>query len=289
MAKSLKKTSICFVLAIALAFTMIPLAAQPAKAATANAAMGAGKTITLSQGVDTLIDFGSTSDFDYNNDTYYFKINPTKTGTITLSGNAAYPVSGYVSLCNASKKVISKDSKKSKGAWFWSDSSTAYFRTVHFGVKKGKTYYIRIADCSPKFVYEVGNYKVLGTLKWTNKAVKNIKYGKTKKKALTIKRNKKKAGVIKAGSKKPQWYKINVNKKSAKIYLTSTKNCGKIKADVYYRLHGSYGKWMKTTIYAYRDGAYYYSTISGTTKVRRVYIKVYPGSSTSGAYTLKWK
>lgn len=289
MAKSLKRTSICFVLAIALAFTMMPLAAQPAKAATAKATMGAGKTLTLTEGVDTLVDFGATSDFDYNNDTYYFKIYPKKTGIIKVSGNVAYPISGDVALCNASKKVISKDSKKSKGAWFWTDSSTAYFRTVYFGVKKNTIYYIRIADCSPKFVDEAGISKRMGTLKWTNKAVKNIKYGKTKKKALTIKRNKKKAGVIKAGSKKPQWYKINVNKKSAKIYLTSTKNCGKIKADVYYRLHGSYGKWMKTTIYAYRDGAYYYSNISGTTKVRRVYIKVYPGSSTSGAYTLKWK
>ena len=187
--------------------------------------------------------------------------------------------------------MISKDSKTSKGVWFWSKAPTPYFRTVHFGVKKNQVYYIRITDCSPTSIWNESEvkYEDIGTLKWTNKAVTNIKYGKTKKKAVTIKKNKAKNGVIKAGSRKAQWYKINVNKKNVKIYLTSKKNCGKINATIYYRAYGSYGKWMTSKIYAYRDGSYYGRELYGGNKIKRVYIKVTPGYKTSGAYKLKWK
>ena len=75
MAKSIKRVSICFVLALALVVTMMPLAAQPAKAADRTAAgavvMPASRELTLAQGKATKINFGTT--YDYQN-YYYFKI-----------------------------------------------------------------------------------------------------------------------------------------------------------------------------------------------------------------------
>lgn len=123
MAKSIRRVSLCFVLAIALVFTMMPLALQPAKAAEATTLdMSSATTAELKVNVPTKLYFGGSTTYD--ND-YYFKIRPTKTGIITVSGSK---LSGYVDLCNASKKVVSKDSK-SYGSYFSADSSFPYQRT----------------------------------------------------------------------------------------------------------------------------------------------------------------
>lgn len=289
MTKSIRRVSICFVLAIALAFTMMPMAAQPAKAAEGVPAgavtMPASKTFDMKTVKEAKINFGDTSFDSY----YYFEVKPMKTGTITLSGSADYPVSGYVALCNASKKVLSKDSKTNDGTWFWTGSSTNYLRTVHFGVKKGKTYYIRIAKCRvTSYAKDANNqYVHIGYLKWTNTAVKSAKYGKKKSKAVKIKKKKTKTGLFVAGTTKAQWYKMKINKKKATITLTSTKNCGAIKAKVYYK---GYSKWLTTTTSASRSGSYYKVKLTGINRnVGTVYVKVFPEYKTSGSYKLKWK
>ena len=288
MAKSIRRVSLCFVLAIALVFTMMPLALQPAKAAEATTLdMSSATTAELKVNVPTKLYFGGSTTYD--ND-YYFKIRPTKTGIITVSGSK---LSGYVDLCNASKKVVSKDSK-SYGSYFSADSSSPYQRTVCFGVNAGKTYYIHIKSLSAYDDYDMYQhlYIASATLKWTNSAVKGIKYGKTKKKAVVLKKNKTRKGVIKAGVTKHQWYKIKTSKKKIKISFYAKNNCGTIYARVHYRTYGSHGKWLKGRLFAMRGGSHYKDagTITKYTKKKATYyVEVYPDYKASGAYTLKWK
>lgn len=293
MTKSIKRVSLCFVLAIALAFTMMPLTAQPASAADKTVAgavtMPASKTLTLAQGKATKINFGTTYDSD---SFYYFKIKPTKTGYITITSD--YIHGSKVALCNASKKLVSR-SDKGYDDFYSAGSQYAYQKVLNYGVKKGTTYYIRVQGASTDRTSDTALYEsytdipYIGTIKWTNTAVKSIKYGKTKKKALVIKKNKKKNGVIKAGSTKHQWFKIKTAKKKIKISFSAKYNCGTIYARVHYK---SYGKWYKSRMFAMRstDGYKNACTLTkNTSKKVTYYVEVYPNYKASGAYALKWK
>ena len=285
MAKSLKRTSICFVLAIALAFTMMPLAAQPAKAADRSPAgavtMPASKTMTLTEGVNTKINFGTTYDYQSY---YYFRIVPKKAGYISITSDY---ISGWdVALCNASKKLASRESK-SLDDFLSSGSSHAYQNVLNYGVKAGTVYYIRVKGASGDRASYDQPY--VGSIKWTNKAVKNIKYGKTKKKAAVLKRNKAKNGVIKAGSRKHQWFKIRTAKKKFKISISAKHNCGTIYAKVHYK---TYGRWTSSRMSAMRHDDYYKDSGVMTTNARKkqtYYIEVYPQYKSSGEFILKWK
>lgn len=285
MAKSLKRTSICFVLAIALAFTMMPLAAQPAKAADRSPAgavtMPASKTMTLTEGVNTKINFGTTYDYQSY---YYFRIAPKKTGYISITSDY---ISGWdVALCNASKKLASRESK-SLDDFLSSGSSYAYQNVLNYGVKAGTVYYIRVKGASGEHASYDQPY--VGSIKWTNSAVTGIKYGKTKKKAVVLKKNKKRKGVIKAGSTKHQWYKIRTAKKKIKISFSAKNNCGTLYARVHYK---SYGKWYKSRMYAMRSSDAYKNACTMTKNFKKkttYYVEVYPDYKSSGAYTLKWK
>ena len=220
----------------------------------------------------------------YDN-TYYFKVKPTKTGYITVSGDTVWPMGGYVNLCDANKKLISKDSKKWDGPYLSTDSSIKYMTNVNFGVKKGKTYYIRIHKCTVIKKNDAGDY--IATLKWKNTAVKNIKYGKTKKKALKIKRNKAKYGVIKAGSRKAQWYKFSTKKKSFYVGFNAKNSNGMIYAEVYYK---NYGKWYTYKMYSGRGYKTDKAKGSKNKAIKQTYyIKVYPRYKSSGSYKLVWK
>ena len=296
MAKSIRRVSLCFVLAIALVFTMMPLALQPAKAADRSAAgavtMPASKTMALIQGVNTKINFGTTYNYDSY---YYFQIKPTKTGYITVTSDY---ISGYnVALCNASKKLASRESK-SLDDFYSAGSSYAYQKVLCYGVKKGKTYYIRVKGASGERTSDTAAYPnysdrpFIGSIKWTNSAVKGIKYGKSKKKAVVLKKNKTRKGVVLAGVTKHQWYKIKTSKKKVKISFYAKNNCGTIYARVHYRTYGSHGKWLKGRLFAMRGDSHYKDagTITKyTKKTATYYVEVYPDYKASGAYTLKWK
>ena len=272
---------------------MMPLAAQPAKAADRTVAgavtMPASKTITLAQGKATKINFGTTYD---TSSYYYFKIKPTKTGYITITND--YVHGSNIALCNASKKLASREGK-SYDDFYSAGSQYPYQKVLNYGVKKGTTYYIRIKGGSGERTTDEALYQYysdrpyIGTITWTNKAVKNIKYGKTKKKAVTLKRNKKKYGVIKAGSRKHQWFKIRTAKKKFTISISAKYNCGTIYAKVHYK---SYGRWYSSRLSAMRHDDYYKASGKMTTNARKkqtYYIEVYPSYKSSGAYTLKWK
>lgn len=285
MSISIKRGLICFFLAIALVLTMVPLT-QTANAAvdrspTGAVTMPASRTLAIAQNTATKINFGT--EYDYQN-YYYYQIKPTKTGYISFKTDFTHGNS--IALCNSSKKLISRSSK-SLDDFFSAGSQYPYQAVINYGVKKGVTYYVRVKGASTERVSYDQPY--VGTVKWTNTAVKNTKYGKTKKRALLIKRNRVKNGVIKAGSRKAQWFKITTTRKKIRISFSAKNNCGTIYAKVYYK---SYGKWYNGRMYAMRSTSGYKDacTLTKTSKKKTTYyIKVYPDYRSSGAYKLKWK
>lgn len=234
-------------------------------------------TKTVKKGVNTPVNFGANAS---SSTVAYYKIKPTKTGIIQFTISDSY--SGYATLCNAKKKVISKCD--SNGEWLWGGSSTSYFKKVFFGVKKGKTYFVKVKGYS----YEKdsnGNY--VGSVKWTNAKVKPSKSGKSKGKAKAIKKKKTVKGLIVAGDKKGKWYKITNSQKNTYITFKAPKTNGRIKVKILYK---SYGKWYDSTYTAYRDGTSHKITGYISKKVKHTYyLKVFPDKKSSGTYSIKWK
>ena len=213
---------------------------------------------------------------------YYFKIKPKKTGIITFRND--YTRGNRVALCNAKKKVISKGHKKYDD-YYSSKSVYKYQRVVHYGVKKGRTYYIRVRGSSGK--RRAAGKSYVGSVKWTNKRVSRSRYGTKKKKAKTIKKKKTVKGLFVAGKKKPQWYKIKTRKKKTVIKFKAKKSNGTLNMKVYYK---SRGKWHKRSFPVYRNSKKNVIIVTSSKKKKhKYYLKVYPNNKTSGSYTIKWK
>ena len=284
MGKSIKKTSICFALALTLVFTMMPFA-QTAEAADGDRSpagaitMPTNRTLALKQGVDTKINFGTEYD-DQNY--YYFQIKPTKTGYITITSD--YIEGNAVALCNANKELLSRGNKSSDD-FYYSDSSYPYLAVLNYGVKAGKTYYIRVKGASTELT--ANDQPFVGSIKWTNSGVKGIGYGTLKNNAVSLQNNKAKSGVIIAGNTNHQWYKIKTSKKKVKISLSAKNNCGKFYARVYYKASG---KWYSTKMTVERSADRYknrFAITNNKKKTAKYYIEIYPKYKASGAYTLK--
>lgn len=189
--------------------------------------------------------------------TNYFAFRATSTGYITVQGDG----NGRVALCNSSKGALSGESYLQKAPTY--------------GVKAGVTYYFRVTNSfnwSGTYVIKATNSKISG------------KFGKTKKKASTIKKKKTRSGYIEAGSagKKAKWYKFKVTKKKkVKIAVTTGSNEA-LKLTIY---KGG-RKITSETISGNKTG-----TISSIGKWSKgtYYIKVQRANSTSsGYYKLKW-
>gem|GEM_PF-929525 len=241
--------------------------------------MPESKELELAEDTAVTVDFGDEPDYK---DYYYFKITPTKTGYISLTGSGML---GYVDLCNSAKKVISKESKDDS-AFFSGASKHVYQRTVSFGVKKGVTYMMRINVYSLKR-NDSGHY--YASMKWTNTPVNGIRYGSSRSSAANLKKALARGGVIRAGSTKAQWYKIKTSKKKIAITLGAKNNCGTIYARIYYK---SGGTWHSKRIQVMRSTKKYKKTVTlkkRTHKKVTYYVQVYPKYKASGAYKIVWK
>lgn len=283
MSKILKRVSaILMAAAIALAFMPAFDAAYAMNdmSPAGSVKMPANKTLSVAEGKEVKINFGTKADYDSY---FYFRIKPSKTGYITFKND--YVHGNKVALCNASKKVISRGDAKYDD-FYSANSQYSYQAILHYGVKKGVTYYIRVKGGSTD--HESYNSPYIGTVKWTNSAVKGMKYGKSKKKGSTLKKKKKRNGLFIAGNKKAQWYKIKTKQKKMKIILSSSAKCGDICVTVYYK---SYGHWYNNTMTAIRGGdKKRIGTLTSTKKSKKtVYVKVYPRNTTSGSYQISWK
>lgn len=197
--------------------------------------------------------------------TNYFMFKATATGYLQVQGddNAVNRAYCKVALCNSSKNPLS------------GETSLRY--APAYGVKKGKTYYIRVtASYNSNGAY---------TLNAVNKKISD-KCGKKKSKAVTLKKKKTKKGVIEAGAKSKNatnWYKFKLTKKKKVTINVTTNSNDALKITVYKggRRIGS------KTVYNMAEGKLY---SSGKWTKGTYYIKVQRANkNSSGWYTLKWK
>ena len=234
----------------------------------------------IPEGVQMNVFWGTTTDYDC---VTYYELKPSKTGYVTFSIlSSGY--SGYASLCDSNLKVISKGTYNTDGDYIYGGSSYKYQRSISYGVKKGKTYYLKLDGYSSQ--KNSAGY-CFATIKWTNGKVKASKYGKKKSKAKAIKKNKTVKGLFVAGNKKGQWFKITNKQKKTKITIKSSKNNERFKVIAYYK---SFNKWYKDTSYVTRSTGKDVLTGTISRKVKHTYyIKVVPDGKSSGYYTIKWK
>ena len=153
-----------------------------------------------------------------------FKIVPTKSGYIDvyLKAMGLSTTTGKVTLLNSSKKAVSS-------ALSFNDSSKTGY--VVFGVKKGRTYYLKVNGCKgtsdEAYAYEI-TYKAT-----TGKIRSNTK----KSKAVTLKRKASatKTTIAAPGKSSKDWYKFKVTKKrvtKVRVDATNVKS-GSMKITVY--------------------------------------------------------
>lgn len=247
-------------------------------------AMPASRVMSLPVNKIVKISFGTT--YDYTS-YYYFKIKPSKTGYITFTNDYTH---GYnVALCNSKKKVISKEDK-SYDDFYSAGSQYAYQKVLHYGVKKGKTYYIRVKGASS--YYESYDQPYVGNILWKNTKVKAAKSGTKRTKAKKIKKGKTIKGLFVAGDKKTKWYKFTTNKKKVTVIFKAPKTNGTLKVNLVYRENVTKGKFITgNTGSANRSGSYSKPSLQQLfgKKKYTAYIKITPDYKSSGYYTLKWK
>lgn len=207
--------------------------------------------------------------FNPNAKSQSYKFTAEETGTIKVSLYAGENDVKF-SLLNSKKQQISRSVLK----MYDIDSP------VYFGVKKGKTYYLRLKNLGPAddrpFWLSVKNTKI------------KEKSGATRKKAVTVKRNKKVRGYVLSGKKGHDWYKVKVKKSGkVKFYLQNqmTNQC-------YLDVYNKKGKKVKGLKYKKGETDNY---ILSKTKYGRLskgtyYVKVYTKDKREcGGYALKWK
>lgn len=268
MKKNLIRTNMLFLLTVSL--MMIVMAAY-----TSQVYAGTYRGPTLKEGESTPLIY----QMSYDNDAVTFlKIKPSKTGTITFT--ADYVCS--VTLCDSKEKEISKGNLDHGDPVRPGTEN----EKVHYGVKKGTTYYLKIRNM-PTAQDSNGYYT--GKVKYTCSKVSPSKSGASKKKAKAIKKKKTVKGIFTAGKKKAQWYKITNKQKKTTISLSTPRINYALKFKIYYK---SAGKWYDQTFTLTSSPSANKNTIEGTVNIKAkhtYYIKVYPDGKSSGYYTIKWK
>lgn len=190
-------------------------------------------------------------------------------------------------MCDSKGEVISVGKKYEYGDPLDGAASQAYARKITYGVKKGKTYYLRIVGYADKYTDSEGKYYAL--VKWTNTKVKAAKSGTKKSKAKLIKRKKTIKGLVTAGDKKAKWYKITTKKSPVNITVKTTNVNESLKVTVYMRKYGHKGKWKSTTYTGTRNGQVAGPLYNFNHTKWTIYVKVQRAAKSSGYYTIKWK
>lgn len=241
-------------------------------------AKGSTVTITDDEVVDAYYNTGGV---------HWIKYKANANGYLMLkfsTNSASYP-SGEVQLYDGKKSKV-----LSKLAYFFTEENHPAVTSEYYGVKKGKTYYIKI--------YASRGVKIKGKFKKVTD-----KSGSKQKKALDLKRKKAVTGVITAGTSGTHWYKFKLSKPSKfkviiKPYLTG---------DVFVSCKGPRVRSTERSVYGrlfiksqttnlvdwteYNWGSNYpvYET-DGKFSAGTYYIGVRPASKDcTGYFTLKWQ
>lgn len=207
-----------------------------------------------------------------NKVTTYVKLKATADGYIKVNLRNAKgdDTSAYITLCNSNKKTVTNKT--------WIDSSSKYNTYLVYGVKKNKTYYLKVTHASGRTV-----------IKYKQTAVSE-KSGSSKKKAVTLKSGKTVKGTIGVGDTKSDWYKITVTKsKKIKFYVTGNAN-GTLKMQIYKSNGRKFGSAL-TVINGINQKVTLKSTDgNGKMPAGTYYFRIFRANTKStGNYSLKWK
>lgn len=204
--------------------------------------------------------------------TTWFKVKAAKSGvmTVTLKSYGCSSSYGKVKLYSSEKNA------RSETVTYSSNGSK-----VKFGVKKGRTYYLKVTDCS---VAESKNYKY--GIRYTISSATDRNIG-SKSKAKRIYRkadSATKSLFVAANANSVDYYKFTV--KTARKTKITVKTNNITSGYVIMRLYNSKGKLMKKLeIPAQREGYIY--TNSNLSK-GTYYVKITKSLKASGAYTIRW-
>ena len=262
------------------AVLLLALAAEPASAATKTVKYG--NEISIDLGDTIKIDNEGVSTKTFDTKYTWVKFKAKKTGYVKIR---AVTFCDYIWLTNSSKKILSGDS--SEGDYLIDDQVKNEYTALTYGVKRGRTYYLRI---------HADGLTDVDTIKTSFKA-QGVTGGAKKSKAKSIKRNKWQKGINIAGTKHARWYKIKLTKSQ--------------KVSIYFKFYGcrfcSFYAWTKKLggisrkIYRENLGQNFTDEgyLNGDTKCVRttklpkgtvIYVKVSnPGKKDSGYYQIKWK
>lgn len=242
-------------------------------------------------------------DYVTTNKASYVKLTPKADGYVSIkistNSDSRTPY-GFITFCKGNKKPIGVNQE-----FFNTNSSNSALYNRTYGVRKGKTYYVKVES--------YGGVKLTATLKTVKKSKSN-----TWKKATTLKKNKFAKGVIIAGENKADWYKIKLTKRQKlKIIYKSKTNgvdatineyTGVVRSysvgGIRMSLYDSKGKFwpddssdydLATIVKPSGTGSTYQLTDRYTGKAKGIdpgtyYIKVERHLPTSsGYYEIKWK
>ncbi len=208
----------------------------------------------------------------------WFKVKPTKTGVMTVSlKEYGYSSSyGKIRLYNSSKKAVSETVTYSSSG-----------KKVYFGVKKGRTYYLKVTDCygssSENYAYGI-RYKITTR---TDRALSS----KSKAKKLTRKADATNTLFIASTGQSTDWYKFYVSSKRATKIKVSTS--GMSSGEIYVSVYKGKKKIGKTQTIdnTYYDGGEYtvtYGSSYGKASKGTYYVKVVKSKNANGKYSIRY-
>jgi len=228
------------------------------------------RTISAASSSKYTVVSGINKDGEYGKATW-FKIKAAKSGvmTVTLKEYGYDSSYGKVKLYSAEKNARSETVTYSSGS------------KVKFGVKKGRTYYLKVTDCYGSYdnAYKYG-------IRYTISSATDRNIG-SKSKAKRIYRkadSATKSLFVAANANSVDYYKFTV--KTARKTKITVKTNNITSGYVIMRLYNSKGKIMKKLeIPAQREGYIY--TTSKLSK-GTYYVKITKSLKASGAYTIRW-
>lgn len=192
---------------------------------------------------------------------------PSRTGLLAITSH------GYANLLSSSKKTLSIDNYVNYSSSY--DSQ----KTVYYGVKKGKTYYVKVRG---KGDYNTSSRTYVNGFRYVNKSY-NSKFASSSKKAKILRSGKKYKGCLPHKSS-AKYYKFRKTARKTRVYIkTYTDN--RVKAVVKAKAPGY--RALKQTMTFSRPGTERYVEFYNYKHKKlhyRITVKIYRDGKSSGAF-----
>lgn len=263
VSKSLFHKVVSFALAAAMVFSMVVVIKPQAASAAEFSLKAKGGTVLITDEACTYV----------TGEDAWIKYKASADGYLQLKFSSNSQLASYVA---GEARLYDKNKSKylSETLTYDTSSTSASATTECYGVKKGTTYYIRVAS--------IGGVKI-------NAAFKRVKdkSGVKKSKALNLKKGKNTVGIIQAGSTKSHWFKFNITKNQKLTFNITPYLTGPVSLTVS-------GPGVKTNTFTINTGfwgkKYPVATQGKLKRTGTYYAQVKPASKIcSGYYKVSWK